>query len=560
MKCKKAETERLIYAGIFLFALSIRLVGLGNSPLSDHEAVSAVEALSIARADPIGMGAQAGYVGLSALTFFLLEASVFLARLWPALIGSLIVFLPYLWREKIGYQASVILAAGLALDPLLLAGSRQAGSPIIALIGLLLGISLLYRGKAWVAGIFFAVGMLGGESFWLGMVILTLTWGVGRFLKLASFPVTMPEKLNTKELIVSFLAALLIIASSFGLYPAGLSGIMTGFIAFTERFYLPSGILFWQPLLALLAYQLLPFILGVWAGVKAWRGPDGENRDLSLWVVMGLLLIMIIPGRQILDLLWVVVPLWALAVKVFLAFISVPEKKKTSLWALGLFTCIMLGYISMNLKSLAGPNLLTANASGYLIAIGTGILLLILTVVLIGLGWQFKFAWRGLVLGSCAFGLLLMLSSSFRIIRVPDQASSELWRLGKEIPLSDLSVDIMSDLVDRYVGEQSGAAVAVINLPDPDLAWVLRGFDTVKFYTHLPEEQQPEFVLTEMEEIPQLTTSYRGQALTWYRWPDWKGMSFLDHLRWLVNRRVSYTEAEVILWVRSDLFLDRMTD
>lgn len=554
----------LLYSGLFLVGLSMRLYRLGQFPLTDYESAWAWQALTIARRSPVGMGAQTGYVGLTALSFFLLEASRFVARLWPAILGSLMVLLPILWREKLGKWAALGLAFFLAIDPVLLVASRQVGSLMIALVGLLLGLSLLFRRKEELAGISLGMALLGGESFWLGALMVGFTLGLTKVLKAQSLlenpegsqdsPVKPDAWQPSWRLPAFFAGTVLIVGSSFGLYPAGLSGLMAGLLDFVKRFYQPSGVNFWQLLLALLAYQFLPLFFGLWSGVRAWCKPDQLGRFLGLWFLAGMALILVSTGRQVLDLIWVSVPLWILAVRHITSLIKFPEQDRLVQVGVSLFTVIMIIYAGMRLRSLVDPAIIPANTSQYWITLGVGLILLLLVLILIALGWHVEVSRLGFLMGFCLVLLMGMLSCGINII-ADDNAliASQLIR-GRPIPLQDLMVDTLKEIANLHASEPYAVEVVVVGMPTEDLIWSLRDFDKASFLNQMPTGRQPEFVLTSVVETPQLSASYRGQELLWYRWPVWNRMTLVEIGRWLINKQVTYDETRLLLWARTDIF------
>jgi hypothetical protein len=96
------------------------------------------------------------------------------------------VLVPYILRDKFPGKSAVILAFFLALEPGLLAMSRTAGSPILAVSFTLLALSLwLTKHPSW-AGFFGALALLSGPSLWPGLIALGVAWAVaGRFKKQA---------------------------------------------------------------------------------------------------------------------------------------------------------------------------------------------------------------------------------------------------------------------------------------------------------------------------------------------------------------------------------------
>ena len=108
MKTGKLNFEILIYIFALALAFGIRFFNLGNSPLSDAEAVWALQARELSQVAEYGkniqIGPYPGYVLLTGLLFSVFENTNFLARFWPALAGSLLVMLPYLFIHGLDQQ------------------------------------------------------------------------------------------------------------------------------------------------------------------------------------------------------------------------------------------------------------------------------------------------------------------------------------------------------------------------------------------------------------------------------------------------------------------------
>jgi hypothetical protein len=152
------------------------------------------------------LGPQPGYFLPTSLIFFIFGSSDFTARIIPALAGSLLVLVPFILRDRLPGKSAVILAFFLAVEPGLLAMSRTAGSPILAVSFTLLALSLwLTRHPRW-AGFFGALALLSGPSLWPGLIALGIAWAVaGRFKKQADDPAS-PDSggestVSTKELL-----------------------------------------------------------------------------------------------------------------------------------------------------------------------------------------------------------------------------------------------------------------------------------------------------------------------------------------------------------------------
>ena len=151
----------------FLVGLGLRLWRLGAMRFTLAEAQIAQSAWQMAMGDAAGLPGNMSYAGLSALLFHLFEPSFFFARLLPVLFGSSLILIPWFWRNELGHKTALVLAFGLAIDPILLGFSRQIVTPIFVLAGLAWAVTALTNKRPVLAGSMLALAFLGGYSFWL---------------------------------------------------------------------------------------------------------------------------------------------------------------------------------------------------------------------------------------------------------------------------------------------------------------------------------------------------------------------------------------------------------
>src|SRR5512146_1448398 len=182
---RRFRYEPLLYALAFLLALAVRLVKLDAAPLSDNEARWALQALGVAQGTRPLLGSQPAYILLTSVLFYGLGAGTnFLARFIPTLVGSGMALVPALFAHRIKPRPSVILAFLFAVEPGLVALSRQASGSILAVTFLLLAWGLWEnRRPAW-AGVFAGLALLSGPFLWEGLLGLALTWAISRVLTL----------------------------------------------------------------------------------------------------------------------------------------------------------------------------------------------------------------------------------------------------------------------------------------------------------------------------------------------------------------------------------------
>src|SRR5512137_759420 len=122
--------EVLLYAAITGVAAVLRLWNLEASPLSAREAAQAVAAFNGA---PLPAGGSPLLFGVNQLLFGLFGATVNDSgvRLAAALIGTIMVLLPYLFRSAIGRYGALAAALMLAISPTMVAASRSLDGSIV---------------------------------------------------------------------------------------------------------------------------------------------------------------------------------------------------------------------------------------------------------------------------------------------------------------------------------------------------------------------------------------------------------------------------------------------
>ena len=117
MNFSRLKYEGWLYGLAFLIALGFRLIALGATPLTDSEATLAMQALHITQGAHPLLGPQPAYILLTSIFFTVIESTNFMARLIPALVGSILVFAPSYFREQLNPRPALILAFLIAIDP-----------------------------------------------------------------------------------------------------------------------------------------------------------------------------------------------------------------------------------------------------------------------------------------------------------------------------------------------------------------------------------------------------------------------------------------------------------
>lgn len=557
------ERRITLEEGLYIFALvagfAFRLINLGQAPLTDAEAGWSLQALNLARGDATLIGSQPGYVLLTTVLFYIFLGSNFLARLWPVLFGTALILAPFLFRDRLGRLPALVLAFGMAFDPGLLAVSRQAGGLTLALacVALAGGFWLLRR-KAG-AGIFIGVGLLGGAGLWLGLVPLSLaglwTWLQER-RKPADLPASEPREPWKPWPVVACWAgaALLLIGTLFFIYPAGLGAAAGGVATFVSGWWQPSGVKLLPILVALLAYEPLPLLLGLARLVSNSNTKSRLDVFLSRWWFLALLLVIAYPARQVGDLAWSLLPLWALAARQVENFLLQFTDLHLPAFGQALMTVILGVFGWLNLTAIL--NIQQAGTQMQLRTAGLvgSLVLALLVAVLIGWGWSVRTAFSGLGLGVGILLVVFSISAAVNSSGLGQNPQAEVWVPGSYVADAHLLESTIGDLASWNSGDRNTLDIIVVDYDLPSMRWVLRNEEKVNFQKYAAAQSNPSLVIAADTDEPAFTSTYRGQDFIWSQSPAWDLLISREWLVWLVDRSLPMEKSQVVLWARQDLF------
>jgi hypothetical protein len=569
------KNAKLWFGLAFLLALALRLLRLGEVPLSDFEAGWALQALGLVRGQAVEFGPNPAYVNLTALSFFLLQATNFSARLAPALAGAFLVLAPYFFRDRLGAKPALALAFLLAFEPGLLAASRLAGSPIFALTFSLLAWGLWRNGSNRLAGALAGLALLSGSAFWVGLGGLLLTYALARLL-MPEFSLSL-ETSRLRPALAYAVGVYLLAGSLFLLAPGGLGA---GLAALTGLFGAPAaGGPFWLPLAAVLFYQFPALVLALITLLRLPAGRDERVILLGLWLFSALLLAVLLPSRQVLDVLWALIPLWALASFEIVRWLT-PIAPVVELQTLattedtfelrpvtvsnGLWETLGMTVLTVTLLTFAWLNVLRAalvtfDPNGVLwswVFAFSALALLGLSVVLVAFGWSARSAFQGFAWGGLAVLAVYSLAMASFSAQLRPRPSVEMWPPSPQAPALGILLEQANELSQLGRGSNAALNVMLVNLDSPALRWLFRDWRVISAQA-VSFDSNPELILTPSTAIPpELESAYRGALMPWRAYPAWEQAILPDWLRWLVNHDLPQGQETLLLWARTDLFPD----
>jgi len=582
MNSFRLKNEGWLYWLAFLIALGFRIIQLGASPLTDSEATLALQALHIAQGKAPLLGPQPGYILLTSLLFAIIESTNFMARFFPALVGSALVFVPYFFREKIKPIPALILAFFFAIDPGLVALSRQANGTILAVTFLLFAWGMWRNQRAIPAGMFAGLALLSGPSLWSGLLALGLTWlflqgmdtrrtvtAESEIVDPSLVPASPREasSLEYRPALIALLVTLLLGGTLFFLSPNGLSAWLSALPAYLKGWTSPSSMTPGRMIVVFVAYEPLGIFLAVLSLIRGYRTRSRRILRTGLW--LGVSLLLAIFYRQTSELVWAIIPLLTLAAFELARAFNIFAEERVEVGVVVLALMILLAYIWFDISKIAlDPSSQLATTSlplfgrtiqisgaPYVILLGA-ILIIILCVSFVAFGWSVRTAWLGTTWAFVLFLGVYSLAAAWGSSGVRSPNGLELWTPDPTPTQANLLRTSVDDVSEFSLGHPEAQPVTILGIDSPALEWILQNRE-VEVVSELNPQVAPPIVITPLMQDLGLPSAYRGQDFTWRQRPLWDGITTPDWIRWLVFRQLPRDNEMIILWVRDDLFPDK---
>lgn len=570
MTYRHFKYEGWLYALAFILALMLRLLQLGAMPLTDLEAIPALQALQIAQSLKPALSPHPFYILSTSIFFFLYGGGTnFLARLAPALVGSTLVFAPFLFANRIKPRPSLFLAFFIALDPGLISISRQAASPIFAITFLFFAWGFFYSNKLNFASIFAALALLSGPSIWIGLLGIGITWAIVQVFNsrpnhsstvdTSSLPMEPVKAANqtastVPAWLIPFVSTFIIAGTLFFIVPNGLSAALASIPAFINRWTTLSDFSISRLFFSLIVYQPLGVLLALIAIVRGWWAGSRRIILLSIWFLVTLLLVIIIPSGQINDLAWALIPLWTIAALELTRSVTIFSEERNEVISVIFLTAFIWIFAWLDFSGMVWlPTDSGEYALRFWLLMGS-LFLIVVSLLLVAAGWSLRIARIGGVWGLTLTLGILGLGGAFGAAGLRGLNHPELW-WQPSIPIqADLVQSTVDDLSQWGLGNNNAAPVIIAGLDSPALEWVLRERKVLVVKT-LDVSSSPYFVITPLQDNPGLASAYRGQDFTWRQTPLWNTSLVPDWMRWIAVRDMPQSGESIILWARDDLFL-----
>jgi hypothetical protein len=411
------------------------------------------------------------------------------------------------------------------------------------------------KGNLRAAGVLAGVALLCGPLLWAGVIGLAISYGLSRgfVAKQESVPFERKSLLTALAYVVGTYLAL---GSLFLLAPGGLGAGLASIVEYFRGWLDFTDVPGWRLLVALMVYQLPAVILAIVTLVRGILKRNDLVISLGIWLFVTLVFALANPYRQVTDLAWALLPLWALAaLEVSLHLNPIADGAWETLGMMA-FTLAILAFAAQNFTTLAlAPVDDSTIQLRWIILLGS-LVLLVFSIVMVAFGWSVAVAVQGSVWGGLVVLAVYGLAVSMAAGGLRTYRTIELWTSGYLVKQADALGRQMQDLSRWKMGAEDSLDVTVAGVDSPGLHWALRDWNTT-FTDSLTVSGNPAIIIaSDQISNPDLESGYRGEAITWRTSPDWNGGIPSDWLRWLILHDFPQGREQLILWVRSDVFID----
>ncbi|TKJ30522.1 MAG: hypothetical protein CEE40_04805 [Chloroflexi bacterium B3_Chlor] len=561
--------ETGLYLLLVLLGALLRFYALGRQPLQEKEAQLALDVWRFC------MGGAASIRGHSPLLFhgnallcLLFGANDFVARVLPALAGTVLIGLPYLLRPYLGRSGALISAAILAFSPSFIFFSRQLGGDIIVsgcALALLAGI-LGYTGRAkdsylYLLAAALAVALMAGEASYVTLLALGgffLALCVRAGLKPAPTRQTLlaggfeTRRSRQAWLFAAGVFAALILLLSTGLFVNlhGLQATLDLLPAWLSQFQpLPDSQPWHYYLSLLLTYESLVLIFGL-AGAFYLARRDLFSALLVCWFGVSLLLYSLMGTKPPSGLLQILVPLTLLAGKTMGELLGKVGQGERWLWdRLALLIAIpTIFHTILQLSAFSDPQ--DPGEPSHLILVFLSLFFLLCVILITG---ALAMDWRGALRTGGLVTLLflggLMVQATWRLSHYRPGNPLELFVERPTSPDVRNLVRAIEDFSNQQERDRHSVNITVQGQEDPLLAWYLRDFTDLAFAPGSPSSLTP-VVITPIGE-PLALPGYRGARFRIQSSWQPEDMPGHDLASWFLFREALAppTHREVVMWV-----------
>jgi hypothetical protein len=541
-----------IYAIILILAIVLRVFFSSVWGLSEKEAeiVNSIPASSTTL-----------YQVWTGALIQLFQASEFVARILPLLFGTALVVFPLFLRKSIGDGATILVGLGLALDPGLIAVSKQAGNEMLAIFALFT-LFIFISQKRWAAsGVVLAMGLLTGPYYWIGMIGFLICCAIGYvfFNKSAEEPnensyfaviLSRLKKADWKAFLSGFGVMLLLGGTLFFTQPKVLAGIPNGIITFFSREDPGLNLLtFSNAMIGLIVTYLAILVFG-FLGLKYLSAP--WRSMFIVWSIVLFLMASLFPGRQLADYIWCILPLYLpAALKISRIKLRSNENR---IWILSV-TLILAVFALYFLYSLMqyfnnyAVVLEDSKINLYLLSALISFVIFVMILVILAWSWSLYISLDTVTLLGSGFLLFTFLVASMKSSGFDARPDQMMWFQTSYFKDADLFNNTIQRLDQDRTEKIHPLIVEIDGTASESLLWELRNYEVfIKQSVILGNDLQADVFITDINSMPQGVENLSGQDFIQTEYPAWSLMSFREWVKWAMYQETMYNNQQSIVW------------
>jgi hypothetical protein len=556
---RNQKREFLWFLMAFVVAASLRFIKLGSLALGSDQAAQAMQTLGLVRGTVPIIEGSPSYMALTSILFTVFSASGFWACFWPAAFGSLVVFVPLLFRDWFGGRGTVLLAFFLALDPGLIAVSRNASGMMITLVSFLVFIGALKNRRTLLAGIAAGLVILGGVCSWPILIAAILITAIFFFsLPAGERKDKAANSVDWKTLAISTFATVILLGTVFFIRPSVINGIGAGFYQYFSGLASGEGVSLKVMLISLPITELFTLPLTIWGIIIGLKNKDALTEFLSYSAGILLLLCLLNSSRHVTDWVWTIVPLTMLAVKGLddlLRRFKTNEMIVTIIQAV--ITAVLIIFSFLNLLSTINNPPVDSTATGRsVLEILMPLIFLAVVSLLLSYGWSMGSSRQGLIIGVGALFLFVTIGTSWKAAGLGLRPEAELWR-SDALPVGcGLVQKSASTLGLMTNGLETRIDISLIGNGSQDVEWCLRDFDKLSSVVSVGKYDSPSIIIGSSDSQINPVDSYSLQRILWTSVIDYDNMSASEWIKWFVSRNSPTITTMLNFWARNDLFTE----
>ena len=563
----EVTVEHLLWSGLLLLALAVRLTALGGTPFSDGEALHALGALAASGSQspfwttPLPASNPA-YRVLAGWLFQLFGSSDIMARIPSVAAGLALVLTPLLLRRRFGARLALTIGFLLSVSPVILTVSRSAGGESFAILGITGAIfAVLGHGsgssekRAALAGAGLGLALASGSSAYTSLLSLLLAWIIIR----RSAPNQEPwAGFSWRVFLAAALLAVVALASGFGMDWHGLAGIGDGFADWLQGWSSGGQVNALAFLAMMFSFEPLTLIFGIAGVLFTFNGRlDRLDRFMAIWTGWALILNLLRIGRTAEDLAWVILPLIWLGGRALSMIMDGLTQRggwlQTGILAVALLILMASAGISV-ISYLQGYQLSHLGSSSSLLYFIFGALLLMAAslVFIFGMEWSWKVVFDSAAFTVFAVALSLSIQAAWRLNMHASQGGARL--LWSPVQATD-QVALLEGTLAKASLVQSGMPASISiqvnsDLP-PVLAWYLRDYERVSGEFAVDQSPPVAMLTPGSQSEVRLPAEYYGQAFALRTIFNEAGSR--PSVRWWVLDEGQAQTESWTLWVRADV-------